>query len=183
MMKDMTAVVAAAAAAVLLSSAVTTTTTAFVLPKSNGRVVIPYTGTEITRTALIASTLEQPPTTFSKNGTAPFGLLVGESHDAMGGSWECNDDAECKQVPECDDQGLSCKTSLDVRIHGDWYDLTGTYVDVTYLTYYVVKEREIKYSSSGVEWSGVERLFFLFFVLSFDRVEITTAPEEKTFAI
>jgi hypothetical protein len=34
-----------------------------------------------------------------------------------------------------------------------------------------------------VEWSGVERLFFLFFVLSFDRVEITTAPEEKTFAI
>jgi hypothetical protein len=124
MMKDMTVVVAAAAAAgILLSSAVVTT--AFVLPKSNGRVVIPYTaGTEITRTSLIAATLDQPPT-FNKNGTAP-GLVV-ESHDAMGGSWECNDDAtDCKQVPECDEQGLSCKTSLDVRIHGDWYDLTGT---------------------------------------------------------
>jgi hypothetical protein len=127
-MKDMSSTVAVIAA-VLLSSAVTvTTTTAFVLPKSTGRVIIPYTGIEISRTALIAATLDQPPTsqTFNKNDTAPAGLVI-ESHDnhAMGGSWECNDNADCKEVPECDEE--KCKTSLDVRIHGDWYDLTGTY--------------------------------------------------------
>ena len=129
MMKDMSSTVVVCVAAVLLSSAVTvTTTTAFVLPKSNGRVIIPYTGIEITRTSLIAATLDPPPTTqtFNKNGTAPAGLNV-ESHDnhAMGGSWECNEDiTDCKQVAECDEE--KCKTSLDVRIHGDWYDLTGT---------------------------------------------------------
>ena len=131
MMKDMSStVVVVAAGVLLLSSAVTVTrTTAFVLPKSNGRVVkIPYTGIEISRTSLIAATLDQPPTsqTFNKNGTAPAGLNV-ESHDnhAMGGSWECNEDiTDCKQVAECDEE--KCKTSLDVRIHGDWYDLTGT---------------------------------------------------------
>ena len=121
-------VVVVAAGVLLLSSAVTVTrTTAFVLPKSTGRVIIPYTGIEISRTALIAATLDQPPTTqtFNKNGTTSAGLNV-ESHDshAMGGSWECNDNADCKEVPECDEE--KCKTSLDVRIHGDWYDLTGT---------------------------------------------------------
>ena len=117
-----------AAVVLLLSSAVTVTrTTAFVLPKSNGRAVvkIPYTGTEITRTALIAATLDPPPTTsLNRNGTTP-GLIENERHDAMGGSWECNEDiTDCKQVAECDEE--KCKTSLDVRIHGDWYDLTGT---------------------------------------------------------
>lgn len=38
-------------------------------------------------------------------------------------SWDCNDEAECVVVPACDDQ--QCRTSLDVRIHGEWYDLTG----------------------------------------------------------
>jgi hypothetical protein len=38
-------------------------------------------------------------------------------------TWDCNDDAECVVVPACDDQ--QCRTSLDVRIHGEWYDLTG----------------------------------------------------------
>lgn len=38
-------------------------------------------------------------------------------------SWECNDDAECVEVPACDE--MECRTSLDVRIHGEWYDLTG----------------------------------------------------------
>merc|ERR1740130_1797940 len=125
MMKDMSSTVVVCVAAVLLSSAVTVTrTTAFVLPKSNGRVIIPYTGIEITRTALIAATLDQPPTSvLNKNGTTP-GLIENESHDAMGGSWECNEDiTDCKQVAECDEE--KCKTSLDVRIHGDWYDLTG----------------------------------------------------------
>merc|ERR1740130_2036160 len=112
MMKDMSSTVVVCVAAALLSSAVTVTrTTAFVLPKSNGRVIIPYTGIEITRTALIAATLDQPPTSvLNKNGTTP-GLIENESHHAMGGSWESDEE--------------KCKTSLDVRIHGDWYDLTG----------------------------------------------------------
>merc|ERR1712166_318241 len=109
MMKDMSSTVVVCVAAALLSSAVTVkTTTAFVLPRSNGRVIIPYTGIEISRTALIAATLDPPPTTsLNRNGTAP-GLIENESHDshAMGGSWECNDNADCKEVPECDDKGL-----------------------------------------------------------------------------
>ena len=128
MMKDISSTVVVCVAAALLSSAVTVTrTTAFVLPKSNGRVIIPYTGIEISRTALIAATLDQPPTqTLNKNGTAPGPVENNESHHAMGGSWECNEDiTDCKQVAECDEE--KCKTSLDVRIHGDWYDLTGTF--------------------------------------------------------
>eukprot|EP00526_Cylindrotheca_closterium_P012820 CAMPEP_0113620828 /NCGR_PEP_ID=MMETSP0017_2-20120614/10624_1 /TAXON_ID=2856 /ORGANISM="Cylindrotheca closterium" /LENGTH=454 /DNA_ID=CAMNT_0000530521 /DNA_START=165 /DNA_END=1529 /DNA_ORIENTATION=+ /assembly_acc=CAM_ASM_000147 len=39
-------------------------------------------------------------------------------------TWECDDDlTECREVPACDEE--QCRTSLDVRIHGDWYDLTG----------------------------------------------------------
>lgn len=55
--------------------------------------------------ALKAATIEEPITT----------------NEAT--SWECNDEAECVEVPACDEE--SCRTSLDVRIHGDWYDLTG----------------------------------------------------------
>jgi len=38
-------------------------------------------------------------------------------------AWECDDDANCVAVPACDE--VSCRTSLDVRIHGKWYDLSG----------------------------------------------------------
>ena len=38
-------------------------------------------------------------------------------------AWECNEDAECVVVPACDEE--NCRTSLDVRIHGKWYDLSG----------------------------------------------------------
>jgi len=41
--------------------------------------------------------------------------------DAMG--WDCNEEAECVQVARCDEE--RCQTSLDVRIHGEWYDLSG----------------------------------------------------------
>ena len=39
-------------------------------------------------------------------------------------AWECTDDLEvCEPVAACDEVG--CRTSLDVRIHGKWYDLSG----------------------------------------------------------
>lgn len=38
-------------------------------------------------------------------------------------SWVCDEDANCVAVPACDDQ--ECRTSLDVRLHGTWYDLSG----------------------------------------------------------
>lgn len=38
--------------------------------------------------------------------------------------WECDDELlECVEVPACDEE--KCRTSLDVRIHGEWYDLSG----------------------------------------------------------
>ena len=38
-------------------------------------------------------------------------------------TWECDEDAQCVEVPACNEE--ECRTSLDVRIHGDWYDLSG----------------------------------------------------------
>mmetsp|Transcript_15741 Transcript_15741/g.22386 ORF Transcript_15741/g.22386 Transcript_15741/m.22386 type:complete len:288 (-) Transcript_15741:892-1755(-) len=38
-------------------------------------------------------------------------------------AWECDEDANCVLVDACDDD--KCRTSLDVRIHGQWYDLSG----------------------------------------------------------
>lgn len=38
-------------------------------------------------------------------------------------TWDCDDDVQCVEVPACDEE--VCRTSLDVRIHGEWYDLTG----------------------------------------------------------
>ncbi|GKY91510.1 hypothetical protein MPSEU_000123200 [Mayamaea pseudoterrestris] len=51
-----------------------------------------------------------------------------ESHNNMSimsnpTAWDCDDDANCVQVSACDDQ--NCRTSLDVRIHNTWYDLSG----------------------------------------------------------
>ena len=63
-----------------------------------------------------AATLDSPTTTTNNEKTTP-------SANGEATTWECNDDAECVEVPACDDEG--CRTSLDVRIHGEWYDLTG----------------------------------------------------------
>lgn len=38
-------------------------------------------------------------------------------------AWECDEDANCVQVDACDEE--QCRTTLDVRIHGEWYDLSG----------------------------------------------------------
>ena len=38
-------------------------------------------------------------------------------------AWDCDEDANCVQIDACDEE--MCRTSLDVRIHGEWYDLSG----------------------------------------------------------
>lgn len=63
-----------------------------------------------------------------KNMVATAPPMPGTANGANGGSeaplgWECDDEANCVQVPACDNEG--CRTSLDVRIHGEWYDLSG----------------------------------------------------------
>ena len=67
-----------------------------------------------------------------KNMVATAPPMPGTANGANGGSeaplgWECDDEANCVQVPACDDEG--CRTSLDVRIHGEWYDLSGELVE------------------------------------------------------
>jgi hypothetical protein len=52
----------------------------------------------------------------------PVPVIKGNSTDAT--AWECDEDANCVVVPACDEE--KCRTSLDVRIHGEWYDLSGT---------------------------------------------------------
>lgn len=37
--------------------------------------------------------------------------------------WDCNDEVECTEVPICTEQ--ECRTSLDVRYHNVWYDVSG----------------------------------------------------------
>ena len=37
--------------------------------------------------------------------------------------WDCTDDVECTEVPLCTTQ--DCRTSLDVRYHNEWYDVSG----------------------------------------------------------
>ena len=63
------------------------------------------------QSALKATTLD-PSTLVNGGAVAPAG-------------WECDAEANCVEVPACNDQ--VCRTSLDVRIHGQWYDLSGTY--------------------------------------------------------
>jgi len=38
-------------------------------------------------------------------------------------AWDCDDEINCKEVPKCDKE--KCRTTLDVRIHGEWFDLSG----------------------------------------------------------
>ncbi len=49
--------------------------------------------------------------------------IVSNSTEAVATAWECDDEANCVQVPACDEE--ACRTSLDVRIHNKWYDLSG----------------------------------------------------------
>jgi acyl-lipid Delta6-acetylenase / acyl-lipid (9-3)-desaturase len=62
------------------------------------------------RTLRRVAQLDAPTTTNDNMQLAPSG-------------WECDDEANCVEVPACDEE--QCRTSLDVRIHGTWYDLSG----------------------------------------------------------
>lgn len=59
---------------------------------------------------LQASTLSDPETTTTSSSSSTTG-------------WDCDDEANCVAVDACDEE--QCRTSLDVRIHGQWYDLSG----------------------------------------------------------
>lgn len=65
------------------------------------------------------STLAEPPTT---NGAAAPAPTVDDG-SAAPTAWECDEEAACLEVPACDE--AECRTTLDVRIHGTWYDLSG----------------------------------------------------------
>ena len=60
---------------------------------------------------MVATPIEIPTLSEKTNGeSVPMG-------------WECNENAECVEVPACNEE--RCQTSLDVRMHGTWYDLSG----------------------------------------------------------
>ena len=86
---------------------------ALVVGTNNVDAFVPTGRVSVARPSLIkpiyASTLEAP--TVEDSTKAPS-------------TWECDDDlTECREVPACDEE--ECRTSLDVRIHGEWYDLSG----------------------------------------------------------
>jgi acyl-lipid Delta6-acetylenase / acyl-lipid (9-3)-desaturase len=59
------------------------------------------------------STVVDPSTTIANGLSQPDQPTV----------YECDDEINCVLVPACDEQ--ECRTSLDVRIHNVWYDLSG----------------------------------------------------------
>lgn len=72
------------------------------------------------------STLVEPPTTTTTSTDGNTPPIVASDLDDLSKeptAWECNDEAECVVVPACDEE--DCRTSLDVRVHGTWYDLSG----------------------------------------------------------
>ena len=54
----------------------------------------------------------------------PNGVINGLNGDQNPSTWECDEEANCVEVAACDE--VQCRTGLDVRIHGTWYDLSGT---------------------------------------------------------
>ena len=38
-------------------------------------------------------------------------------------AWDCDEEANCVSIDACDEE--KCRTTLDVRIHGEWYDMSG----------------------------------------------------------
>eukprot|EP00816_Leptocylindrus_hargravesii_P001428 CAMPEP_0196819702 /NCGR_PEP_ID=MMETSP1362-20130617/71801_1 /TAXON_ID=163516 /ORGANISM="Leptocylindrus danicus, Strain CCMP1856" /LENGTH=500 /DNA_ID=CAMNT_0042198283 /DNA_START=23 /DNA_END=1525 /DNA_ORIENTATION=- len=95
---------------------------------------------QLNQAATLLSCLISTSSAFTSVGRRPVSRLasvrrfVATTPDAVDNSvspnrsepttWECDDDlTECKEVPACNE--VECRTSLDVRIHDTWYDLTG----------------------------------------------------------
>merc|ERR1719162_328591 len=111
--KGVTMVLLAMVATVaVLTVLIATSVTAFVTPQTSRQhlVAIPYTGVTVSHTTLIAATLEQPPTR-NMNATTD-----GAFYDDLRAQLPSS---EQKKHQESD------RTTLDVRIHGEWFDLTG----------------------------------------------------------
>jgi len=53
--------------------------------------------------------------------TTPDALINGNTNEKS--SWDCDEEINCVEVPACKED--ECRTSLDVRIAGTWYDLSG----------------------------------------------------------
>ena len=71
-----------------------------------------------------AKVLSSRNTDRSMVATTPDALVNGNSQVNEPTTWECDDDLQqCVEVPACDEDG--CRTTLDVRINGEWYDLSG----------------------------------------------------------
>lgn len=67
-----------------------------------------------------------PQSTASRSSSTRRWVASSAPPDVVNGeptAWDCDEDAVCVPVPACDDE--VCRTSLDVRIHNQWYDLSG----------------------------------------------------------
>ena len=100
------------AAVTVITLLVATSVTAFVTPHTSRQhlLAIPYTGVTVSHTTLIAATLDQPPTRNMNATDTDF-------YDDLRAQLPS---VEKKKHQESD------RTTLDVRIHGEWFDLTGT---------------------------------------------------------
>mmetsp|Transcript_34519 Transcript_34519/g.52978 ORF Transcript_34519/g.52978 Transcript_34519/m.52978 type:complete len:498 (+) Transcript_34519:34-1527(+) len=64
---------------------------------------------QISKSARFAATLTAPPSAVNSTEAT---------------TWECDSEINnCVEVPACDE--TQCRTGLDIRIHGQWYDLSG----------------------------------------------------------
>lgn len=72
-------------------------------------------------TARFSTVVEPTTTTTTSSSSSSIEIIEGE--EKIPTAWECNEDAECVEIPACDEE--VCRTSLDVRIHNTWYNLSG----------------------------------------------------------
>jgi hypothetical protein len=73
---------------------------------------------------LMAATVETS-SSLDKTDKVQVQTSVNAFVEDVASGWECNEEAECVKIPACD--GEQCQTSLDVRIHNTWYDLSGMF--------------------------------------------------------
>merc|ERR1719506_3382145 len=99
-----------AATVAVITLLVATSVSAFMTPQTSRQhlVTIPYTGVTVSHTSLIAATLDQPPTRNMNATDTDF-------YDDLR--------AQLPSVEKKNKHQESDRTTLDVRIHGEWFDL------------------------------------------------------------